>query len=278
MPRIMNCLRFFVVIFFTNGYTFERILYFGQVWYILLIDTAKIWPDPIVAGVGGNDMEKTGKTKQKKYVTLAVMAALFAVSLMCSCTGGGAAKSVNSEPAKASAEQLSGGSTSAENSMEKTVRRTVQIDLSDEEEEETVLDFGSETPFGGIEVETDENGELVCTEQGTSIWYKVTDSRFGTYNQLSRFVRRNMSSSEASDFLSQANVYFITSDGGLYFVDGSGGRTISNTKRYVLSGGSTVRFSSAHTPECRKKYGITRSSVEFVKSDGTWKLCSMRNS
>lgn len=233
-------------------------------------------------------MEKTDKNNTKKRVTLLVMAVLFAVSLMGSCMSGSAAKaakSVDSEQAKAAAEQgsaapeqLSDGNFSEQGSVEKTVKRTVQLELSDEEEEETVLDFGSETPFGGIEVETDENGELVYRDQGTSIWYKITDSRFGTYSQLSRFVRRNMSSSEAEPFLREANVCFITSDGSLYFVEGPGGRTISSTKRYVLSGGSTIRISAAHTVECRKKYGITRSSVDFVKSDGTWKLFSMRHS
>lgn len=233
-------------------------------------------------------MEQTGKPNDKKRATLLGMAALFAVALMVSCVSGRAAKaaqSVDSAQTKAAAEQtgaavepISDGNGTGKDAVEKTVRRTVQLELSDEEDEGTLLDFGSETPFGGIEVETDENGELVCTEQGTSIWYKVTDSRFGSYSQLSRFVRRKMSSSEAEAFLREANVYFITSNDGLYFVDGAGGRTISSTKRYVMNGGATVRFSAAHTAECRKKYGITRSSVDFVKSDNTWKLQSMRHS
>lgn len=212
-------------------------------------------------------MEKAGK---RKRAALCVMALTAAVALMCGCSGNKAAKSVDSDQAKTAAEQVSGGNSAEESGTEKPVRRTVQLDLSDEENEETVLDFGS--VFGGIEIETDENGELVDSGQGGSVWYKVTDSRFATYNRLSRFVRKSMSSDEAGEFLATANTYFITSDDGLYFVDGAGGRTISASKRYVMSGGSAVKVSSSHTAECRKKYGISRSSVEFVKSDGVWKL------
>ena len=220
-------------------------------------------------------MEKDKKTNKKKNITLAVMSAVFAVSLMCSC-GGGATKSVDSEHAKSSA-----GQTSADNieEPEKEPKRTVQLYLSDEDEHKvTVLDFGEDSAFGGIEVETDEEGELVCVDKGGSIWCKITDSRFGTYSKLSRFARKHMGSGEADKFLQEADVYFVTSNGNLYFVDGSGGRTISSNKRYVMNGGSTVQISSTHTAECRKKYGITRSSVDFVKSDGKWKLSSIQNS
>lgn len=222
-------------------------------------------------------MKKTGKKK----AALSVTAVVFAILLLSGCSDSQASKTVDSGQVKASAEQASAepiAENENETKSEKAAKRTVQLDLSDEENEETVLNFGSDTVFGGIEVETDESGELVCIDQGGTVWYQVTDRRFSSYSQLSRFVRKNMSSGEADTFLREADAYFVTDSGSLYLVDGAGGRTISNTKRYVMNGGSAVKVSASHTAECRRKYGITRSSVDFVKSEGTWKLDSIHYS
>lgn len=217
--------------------------------------------------VVGNDMEKR-KMNIKKRAALAVACVILALSPMCGC-GDGAAKSVDSERAKVSADGTE---------YEKSVRRTVQLNLSDEDEEDTVLDLGADSVFGGIEVETDENGELVYSDQGSSIWYKITDSRFGTYSKFSRFARKSIGSAKADQFMNEADAYFTTNNGSLYFVVGAGGRAVSSTKIYVMNGGSTIRINCTHTSECRKKYGITRSSADFVKSNGTWTLDSIRNS
>ncbi len=215
--------------------------------------------------------------KGKKRITLAAMAALFAVSLLCSCAGGKTTGqetvSQSQTTAAVSDEKISDGAE--KNDKTETSETKATKVPSQTANENIVLNVGADTVFGGIEVETDENGELVGTEQEDTLWYKITDKRFGTYRKLSRFTKEHMKTAKANEFLKEANVCFITKNDGLYFVVGAGGKSIESSKRYVLDGGSRIRVTSDHTPACVKKYGITRSTVEFVKSEGTWKLSAL---
>lgn len=223
------------------------------------------------------------KNDVKKRMTLAVMAALLAASLVCGCSDGKSGK-VSHGQTKAVSEtstgQVSDGSEENGKESDKTdatEKRTVQSEIP-EENTGVTLDVGVDSPFGGIAVETDENGELVYTEEDGEIRYLITDSRFGTYRKFSRFAKDHMKTKKATAFLTEANRCFITIGGKLYFVDGASGRTVDTSKRYVMDGGAKIRVMAEHTEESVKKYHVTRSVTEFVKVDGAWKLSKIHYS
>ena len=134
-----------------------------------------------------------------------------------------------------------------------------------------------ESAFGGIAVETDENGEPVSSFQDGTLRCKVTDSRFPDYRKLAKEARRVMGKSKSAAWLQRADMYFVTTDDGLYFVNGGSGRGIESTTQYVTDGGARMRINAIHTAACRKKYKLSRSAVDLVRTDGKWKLVSLRN-
>ena len=71
-------------------------------------------------------------------------------------------------------------------------RAAEQAAQREKENQGTLLDFGENTPFGGIEVETDENGELVISEEDSAVWFKITDKRFQTFRRFKQFTTRNV--------------------------------------------------------------------------------------
>ena len=208
---------------------------------------------------------------------LRLLLSVLLVMLLCGC--GGKTGKVDHESVKTSSEETAGQTTEVtgeDDSTQQTAptRRTIQTEMP-EDDNSVRLDFGTESVFGGIAMETDENGELVYTEEEGEIRYYITDKRFTTYRKFSRFARDHMKSKKAAAFLEEANRCFITIDGKLYFVDGANGRTVENSKRYVMDGGTVIRVIAEHSEQSIKKHHVARSVTEFVKVDGVWKLFSL---
>lgn len=201
-----------------------------------------------------------GGARRRFFVCL--LALLCAAALMSGCDGGKKA--------------VKGGQPTVTHTISDGDGDEKQAGKEDADQSADIwLDF--ESAFGGIVVETDENGELVSSVQDGMLRCKVTDSRFPTYRKLAKEARRVMSKSKAETWLQRADVYFITMDDGLYFVNGWGGRSVESTRQYVTDGGARMRINAAHTAECRKKFDISRSTVDLVRTDGKWKLVSLRN-
>lgn len=155
-------------------------------------------------------------------------------------------------------------------------RAAQQAEQREEENQGTKLDFGGKTAFGGIEVETDENGELVMSEEDSAVWFKITDKRFKTFKKFKQFTTKKVS----SDFYQQVNPYFSFKDGAFYFVVGINGRGVESFKKYYFNdydgeGGSKITVNSTHSTASSKKYGVYRSTAAFVRHDGVWKLDSL---
>lgn len=196
----------------------------------------------------------------------ALIVALLMMAALCGCSGKQAAKSVDNAAQKTAA-------AAETETASRSVRPVVQDDDSTDEDNGTVIAFGADTAFGGIAMETDENGELVYQEADGAVWYKVTDERFTSYRKLRRFVNGKID----SKFMTQISSFFVEKDSELYFVDGVDGREIASSKRYYFNnydakGDDKITLSASHTPECRKKYGLSRSHIDFVKTSGQWKL------
>lgn len=206
-----------------------------------------------------------GGARKRFFVCL--LALLCAAALMSGCDGG---KKAVKDGQPTATHTISDGTASVKPSDEKQAGKEDAGQSAD-----IWMDF--ESTFGGIAVETDENGELVSSVQDGMLRCRVTDSRFPTYRKLVREARRVMSKSKAETWLRRADVYFITMDDGLYFVNGWGGRSVESTRQYVTDGGARMRINAAHTAECRKKFDISRSTVDLVRTDGTWKLVSLQN-
>lgn len=134
-----------------------------------------------------------------------------------------------------------------------------------------VIRFGSKSIFKGIQIETDENGEIVCYESDGELQYKITDKRFGSYRQFRNFVKSKSGAKEV-DRLSQ---YFGERDGELCFIIGSRNRTIRDKSQYYIDDASRMIVNVIHTEECRKKYKIAGSDITFVRKKGVWKLDSL---
>lgn len=131
-----------------------------------------------------------------------------------------------------------------------------------------VTDFGSGSIFGGIEVQSDENGEIICTESEGALWFRITDKRFVSQRELEAFVRKHAGERDAERLC----VYFREKDGALYFTLGKDGRTVKLWRRYYMNDPVLLTVQAVHSDECKRKYGLSQSKVCFVREDGVWKL------
>lgn len=155
-------------------------------------------------------------------------------------------------------------------------RAAEQAEQREEENQGTKLDFGEKTAFGGIEVETDENGELVMMEEDSAVWVKITDKRFKTFTKFKKFTTQKAD----SDFYQQVNPYFSFKDGAFYYVIGINGRGIESFKKYYFNdydgeGGSKITVNGTHSAASSKKYSVYRSTTAFVRHGNQWKLDSL---
>lgn len=155
-------------------------------------------------------------------------------------------------------------------------RAAEQAEQREEENQGTKLDFGGKTAFGGIAVETDENGELVMSEEDGAVWFKITDTRFKTFKKFKQFTTKKVS----SDFYQQVNPYFSFRNGAFYFVIGINGRGVESTKKYFFNnydgeGGSKLTVNGVHSESSSKKFGVYRSTAAFIRHGNVWKLDSL---
>lgn len=194
-----------------------------------------------------------------------VLAMLFALSL-CGCDS-------QKKPADSAGSDAAG---SAEEQQAYAVgtyeRKAADSAASDEPDPNAVvIDFGSKSIFKGIQIETDENGEIVCYESDGELQYKITDKRFCTYRQFRNFVKKKAGAKEV-DRLSQ---YFGERDGELCFIIGSRNRSIRDKSQYYIDDATRMIVNVIHTEECRKKYKMAGSDIAFVRKKGVWKLDSL---
>ena len=200
--------------------------------------------------------------KAGRFTAATFMCALLLALLLCGCSDGKNVTDGTGQDDQA-AQNYPVGSYE---------RKAADKAASGEEDDDgEVIRFGSKSIFKGIEMECDENGEIVCTEEDGALWYKITDKRFGSYRKFKNFVKQK-SGSKAVDELSQ---YFGERDGALYFVDGARNRTVKDKSQYYLDDSSRLTVSVNHTEDCRKKYGLYRSHINFVRKKGVWKLDSL---
>ena len=187
-----------------------------------------------------------------------LLAALIAVSL-CGC------ENKQTSPS-AQEENVSAGQTYPVGSYER--KAADKASSGEEDVDGEVINFGSKSIFNGIQIEADENGEIVFSENDGELWYKIHDSRFGSYRAFKRFVKQKAGSTKV-DELSR---YFGERDGALYFIIGARGCSIRDKSQYYLDDASKLTVNVIHTEECRKKYGIAGSDIHFVRKKGVWKL------
>ena len=151
-------------------------------------------------------------------------------------------------------------------------RRAAEIAASGAENpEKTVLHFGEDSVFGGIRMESDENGEIICVAEGEALYFKTGDERFPSYNAFSEYVRRHAGTGE----MRRLSGYFCEKNAALYFVDGADGRGIKSSSRYYLDDASKLTVSAIHTADSRKGHGAARSEIVFTRKDGIWMLVEL---
>ena len=131
-----------------------------------------------------------------------------------------------------------------------------------------VTDFGEESIFGGIQVESDDNGEPVCTESDGALRFRITDKRFISIGSLTAFVKKHSGAAEAE----RMRVFFREREGALYLTLGEDGRNVKYWRRYYMNDPVRLTVQAVHSDACRRKYGVLRSDVCFVQEDGVWKL------
>ena len=131
-----------------------------------------------------------------------------------------------------------------------------------------VTDFGEESIFGGIQVESDDNGEPVCTESDGALRFRITDKRFISIGSLTAFVKKHSGAAEAE----RLRVFFREREGALYLTLGEDGRNVKYWRRYYMNDPVRLTVQAVHSDACRRKYGVLRSDVCFVQEDGVWKL------
>ena len=135
-----------------------------------------------------------------------------------------------------------------------------------------VISFGSKSIFKGIQIETDENGEIVCTESEGELQYRIKDKRFNSYYSLKQFVKKK----SGAKAMNQYSPYFGERDGTLYFIIGANNRGIRDYSQYYVDGSKKLTVDIIHTEESRKKHSVARSQINFVKNKkGEWKLNSL---
>ncbi len=201
------------------------------------------------------------KKRRMRWAALALALALVLAVLTCGCSDG---KSAVSAPEEGAPEARNYPVGSYE-------RMAADKAASGEEDDGEVIDFGGKSIFKGIEIECDENGEIVCNESDGALWYKITDERFGSYWQFSRFVKKNA----GADRLNELSQYFGEVDGEMYFVDGARNREVRDKSLYYQDDSTKLTVSVNHTESCRKKFGLYRSHIHFVRKKGVWKLDSL---
>lgn len=140
--------------------------------------------------------------------------------------------------------------------------------LGIEEHAGEVTDFGSGSIFEGIEIESDENGEVICTQRDGALWYKITDKRFGSYSALTGFVRKKTGAGE----MGALRLLFMQGEDGLYFTVGAKEHNVKDTRRYYFDDASRLTVIVTHQPAPGQRYRAVRSEIHFTREDGVWKL------
>jgi len=197
------------------------------------------------------------------------IAALAAAVLMILSAGGCGEE-------KDKTENVSDSSASQAYPVGSYEREVADKSSSQEAIEGVVTDFGSKSIFKGITVETDINGEVVCTEVDGELRYKIKDKRFSSYYSLKKFVTKKSGKKSGSKAMNKYSPYFGERDGKLYFIIGANNRTIRDYSQYYLDGSKKLTVDVIHTEESRKKRSVARSQINFVKnSKGEWKLDSL---
>ena len=130
------------------------------------------------------------------------------------------------------------------------------------------IDFGSDSIFAGVQVESDENGEIVCTEKDGVLWCRLTDRRFGSYSAFVKFVGQRSETGEVG----RLSRYFTEADGNLYFVVGVREHNVKDICRYYIDDASKLTVTVAHTSDSCDPYRVVRSEIDFVRENGLWKL------
>lgn len=134
-----------------------------------------------------------------------------------------------------------------------------------------VIRFGSKSIFKGIQIETDENGEIVCNQSDGELQYVIDDKRFKSYWEFKKFVKKK-SGAKAVDKFSQ---YFGERDGKLCFIVGARNRDIRDKSQYYVDDATKLIVNVIHTEECRKKFKLAGSDITFVRKKGVWRLESL---
>lgn len=199
---------------------------------------------------------------------LAFCLAVFTALTVCGC-GDSRKENAAEGTAAESAETASAQQTYAVGTYE---RKAADSAASGEEDPDAeIISFGSKSIFKGIQIETDENGEIVCTQADGELQYKISDKRFKSYYEFKKFVSKK-SGAKAVDQFSQ---YFGERDGALCFIVGARERTVRDKSQYFIDDASKLIVNALHTEECRKKYKLAASDITFVRKKGIWKLESL---
>ena len=213
-------------------------------------------------------MNTKGDFRMKQMLLHRMAAFVVAALMILSVCGCGKDKDKNDKVSESSSDQ-----TYPVGSYEREIADKAS---SQEVVEGVVTDFGSKSIFKGITVETDINGEVVCTEVDGELRYKIKDKRFTSYYSLKKFVTKKSGKKSGSKAMNKYSPYFGERDGKLYFIIGANNRSIRDYSQYYLDGSKKLTVDVIHTEESRKKRSVARSQINFVKNKkGEWKLDSL---
>ena len=198
-----------------------------------------------------------------------VLAYVLAMMIALSFCGCGSQNSNAADSVEIAETESAGEQTYAVGTYERKAADNAASGEQDPDAE--VISFGSKSIFKGIQIETDENGEIICYESNGELQYKISDKRFGSYRQFRNCVKKKAGAQEV-DRLSQ---YFGERDGDFCFIIGSRNRSIKDKSQYYIDDATRMIVNVIHTEECRKKYKMAGSDIAFVRKKGVWKLDSL---
>lgn len=198
---------------------------------------------------------------------IAVLWAVIFTVLLAGCSDSGLRQSVD--------ENILTDADKAHDRANPTIE-TVEIEAIEEPLFQS-LGFGAETVFGGIGIQTDENGEIVCESKYSSAYFKVEDERFDSYAKLEQFVYGAMSDEQAKFFAGNMKDYFVERDGGLYLTCGVDSTGACDIKTYISAGDQPeytmmLTVSIYYDERCKASKNIEKSHLNFVQKDGRWFL------
>lgn len=198
---------------------------------------------------------------------IAVLCAVVFSVLFAGCSDSGLRQSVD--------EKISADTDRAHDKANPVIE-TVEIETVEEPLFQS-MGFGAGTAFGGIGIQADENGEIVCESAQFSVCFKVDDERFDSYVKLEQFVYDAMSDEEAAVFVKNMKNYFADCEDGLYLVCGINGMGADDIKNYISVGNQQeytmmLTVSIYHDEQCKASKGIEKSHLNFIQKNGRWLL------